>query len=325
MLPIQRETYFGSFIEGLIVLIFSTLFTSNLYSQNYLDLAKLSYAITPKNTYDTGQDGSAINELGLQFDLPIVLNGKSVLISEFVGNSLHVGLDPSLPDAAQLYSFALRVGLNYKYSETWSGTHFIVPKFSSDFSNGFKDGFQLGTINLWSKIKSPQLKYTFGFYANLEEYGLLVVPLVGGYYESPNEKWEANFLVPAVADVNYLVTDKMRVGMNFDGLGSTYALNRPRFPNAYVTKASNELFAYLRYAITPAVLLNIKTGYAIFRSYRVYAEEDTVDLSIASIYLGDDRTILNTGFKDNFILKFDLIYRLSLPKKPVNSVPSEIE
>ncbi len=304
--------------KGSLILGIFLFWTAPGASQSYIDLARFSYAITPNNEFDNGLEGSPINEWNLQVDLPVVLNKKLVLIGSFTGNSLTVGLDPSLPDGAQLYSLGMRMGVNQVYSDTWSATYLLLPKFSSDFSNGFRDGFQLGVAALFTRTHSKRLKYTFGFYTNTEEYGQLVVPLVGGYYLSPNNRFEATILLPSVADINYAVGPKIRLGMNFDGLGSTYVLHDPNFNRAYVTKGSNELFSYIRYPITSSVLLNVKAGYAIFRSYKVYDRNDKVDLSLASIYIGDNRTVLNTGFKDNFILKFDLIYRFHFKKDPVS-------
>lgn len=306
-------------IRSLPLLIVGThlLWATPVLSQSYIDLARLSYAITPNNDFDNGEEGTPINEWNLQIDLPLVLTEKSVLIAGFLGNSLNVGLDPSLPDGSQLYSLGMRLGINQVHSETWSATYLLIPKFSSDFSEGFSDGFQLGVAALFTKTRSKRLKYTFGLFTNTEEYGQLVVPLLGGYYLSQDSRFEATLLLPSVADINYSIGPKIKIGMNFDGLGATYVLHDPNYSRAYVTKGSNELFGYLRFPLTSSVLLNVKTGYSIFRSYKVFDREDKVDISLASVYIGDNRTVLNTGFKDNFIFKFDLIYRFNLEKKPV--------
>ncbi len=313
MLRVRLPSYVA---RGSLMLFIALLWAAPLASQTYIDLAKLSYAVTPNNNFDNGQDGNPINEWNLQIDLPVVLDKKSVLITGFTGNSLNVGLDPSLSDGSQLYTLGIRLGMNQVYSDTWSATYLLLPKFSSDFSNGFRDGFQLGVATLFSKTYSKRLKFTFGVFTNTEEYGQLVVPLFGGYYLSPDNRFEATLLLPSVAEINYAVGTKIRLGMNFDGLGATYVLQDSNFSHAYVTKSSNEIFSYIRFPLTRSVLLNIKAGYSVFRSYKVYDRDDKVDLSLATIYIGDNRTVLNTGFKDNFIFKFDLIYRFHLEKKP---------
>ncbi len=288
-------------------------------AQDYLDLARFSYAITPKNDYKNGEGGYGIDEWNLQLDAPIVLNDKSAFIAGFTGIGTSLGLAPEIEGRTKLYSLAMRLGLNQKYSETWSGTYVFIPKVSSDLSAGLREGLQLGFAALINKTRSVRLKYTFGIYANTEEYGLLVVPLVGGYYLSPNDRFEATLLLPSVADFNYQVSQKLRLGVNFDGLGSTFTIHSQAFGPSYVTKGSNELFLYARLPISKSIYLNLKAGYALFRSYRIFDRDDKVDLSIASIYLGDNRTQLNTEFRENFIFKFDLVYRYHLNKKAAPS------
>ncbi len=283
-------------------------------AQDYLDLARFSYAITPKNEYKNGEEGFGIDEWNLQLDAPIVLNDKTAIIAGFTGIGTKIGLAPEIEGETKLYSLALRLGVNQKYSDTWSGTYVFIPKASSDFGEGLRDGLQLGFAALVNQTRSVRLKYTFGIYANTEEYGLLMVPLLGGYYLSPSERFEATLLLPSVADFNYRMTPDWRLGMNFDGLGSTFVLHSPNFGHAYVTKGSNELFLYTRFPISKSLYLNLKAGYALFRSYRIFDRDDKVNLSIASIYLGDNRTQLNTEFRENFIFKFDLVYRFYLNK-----------
>lgn len=306
---------YSSRIRDCPLLIFCVLAPSLfLYSQDYLDLARVSYAATPNYDFDNGSPGSSIREWGLNLNLPIVLNKKSVLLSGFNGNSTGVGLDPAVADT-QLYALGFSVGLNQTYSDTWSATYMVLPKISSDFSHAFTTGFQLGVLALISKIKSPQLKHRFGVYTNTEEYGLLVVPLLGFYYKSPNERLVADVLLPVTVDLNYLVGTKTRVGMNFDGLGATYAIDDQSYRYSYVQKSSNELFAYVSHPLGRSLWVYLRTGYAFFRSYRVFDADEKVDFSISSIYFGDHRTQLNNSFKDGLIFKVDLVYRFFLPQK----------
>jgi hypothetical protein len=302
-------TRVSGFKKGLLTMAFLT-FSCCLCGQEYFDLAKISYATTPNNRFDDGQAGSTIEELGLQINLPIVLNEKSVLIAGLTGYRVATGIDPSINGKTRLFAAGVSVGLNQTYSDTWSATYMVLPKFSSDFSNSLATGFQLGLLTLINKKRSARFKYTFGVYTNTEQYGLLIVPLLGGYYQSADERFEANVLLPAAVDLNYLLGTKLRVGMNFDGLGSTYALDNQIYGSSYVQKSSNELFAYTRYPLTKSLLLHLRMGYAFFRSYKVYGTDDKIDFSISSIYFGDNRTLLNTPFKDGMIFKVDFVYRL---------------
>jgi len=70
------------------------------------------------------------------------------------------------------------------------------------------------------------------------------------------------------------------------------------------------LFAFTRFQLDKSIFLKISAGYSFFRKFKVYDKNDKVDLSVASIYFGDDRTPINTKFKDGAIFKLELIYRI---------------
>lgn len=288
---------------------------ASLFAQNYLDLARFSYAVTPNNNFVNSEEAVSIREWGLQLDFPIVLNEKTIFLTGIVGSSFRIKLDPALPYNTEMYSLGLKFGFNQQYANNWTGTYLALPKIASDFVNGFSSGYQFGLVSVFTKTRTDKLKYSFGLYGNTEEFGFIVVPLLGGYYQSPNNRFQANVLLPVSMDLNYLLGKKTSVGMNFDGLGGTFALDDPTFSNSYVNRASNELFAYFQLALTPATLLRIKTGYAFFRGYKLYENKEKVALSLTGIYLGDNRPLLNTELKDGFIFKADFIYRFHFKKK----------
>jgi hypothetical protein len=53
----------------------------------------------------------------------------------------------------------------------------------------------------------------------------------------------------------------------------------------------------------------MKAGYSFFRAHKVNAKEDSIDFSIASIFFGDNRTIVKTDITDSFQGGVELIYR----------------
>lgn len=281
-----------------------------IFAQKYLDLAKFTYANTPQNNFEDGPGSTSIQEWQLRLQMPVPLNEQFVLLTGFTGISNRLQLDPASPGALNLYAFSTEIGLIQRFSTTWSATYMVIPKFASDFDESFSRGFQLAFLGLLTRTKSENLNYSFGLYTNTEEYGLQIVPLLGAYYLSKNNRLEINMLLPVLADIQYGLGEKTRLGMNFDGLGTSYAVNSQGFPNTYVNKSSNELFAYLQYALQPSLLLRLKLGYAFFRAFKVYDEADKISFSLSSIYFGDNRTVLNSGIEDGLIFKVALLYRL---------------
>ncbi len=296
-----------------LVILFLVAFL-NVSAQDYLDLGRLSYTIAPNTLYDNTSKGTTVTDFYLQFDLPTVLNENTALITGFIANITKIGLAPDQNKKTGLNTFNFRLGLNIKHSESWNGTYLVFPRISTDFSHGLHRGAQIGFAALLNHVKSSHLKYTFGLYTNSEEYGQSVVPLVGGYYLSPDEIWEVTALLPAMLDVNYKISSKVSSGINFDGMGNTYTIDTEEFENAYVTRGSSQLYAYTQFELSPSLFLRTKVGYEL-RGTKVFAKDDKVDLSFASIYIGDDRTVLNIEQRNNFLFKLELFFRFNLPNE----------
>ena len=132
------------------------------------------------------------------------------------------------------------------------------------------------------------------------------------YYVSKNKTFEANLNLPITGDINYKIAAKSWVGLRFDGLGTTYYLYNKmnNSSDAYVSKTSNELISYLRFQLSKSLYLNTKIGYAISRNYKVFDANDKIDFALTAFYFGDNRTQLNTRFKDGAVFKMELFYRL---------------
>ena len=298
-----------------LLLIGLSFFSASVFAQEYIDLGSIYYTTSPKTNYENGAESDAIDEWNLNVDIPLILNDNKILLSGFIGNKIGASLDPDNATPVSLYALTLKLGINVRYSDKWSATYMLLPKIASDFTNGLTTGYQWGFLGLATRTKSDQLKYSYGLYTNTEAYGLLVLPLVGGYYLSENKRWEVKALLPIQADINYQIRPKLKGGLRFDGLGTSYRIANDTYTDHYVNRASNELMAYLQYKLAPSLHLKMKAGYAFFRAHKVYAKEDTIDISIGSIFFGDNRTVLNTDITDSFQGGLELIYRLEFARK----------
>lgn len=285
-------------------------------AQEYLDLASVSYTTSfNSNVLDEDRDTS-IQEWSLNFDFPLVLNEHTAFLFGLGSNKIGVELIPSPQPATDLYSISLRLGVNHVFSDRWSGTFLIIPKVASDFTNGFRKGNQIGAVALLTDKRDARMKYSYGFYANKEEFGLMLVPIIGVYYKSANDRFEADVFFPARVDLNMRTGERTSLGLRFDGLGTSFSIQNPGYPDHYVTRVSNDLFLYGQYSLTSNILLRAKLGYAFFRNFKVYENDDKIGLSLAGIFFGDDREILNQDIRDSFQLKLEMVYRFHFKQEP---------
>lgn len=281
-------------------------------AQNYFDIGSISYANTPSNKFENSSEQTGVEELELKLNFPVVIDEKNVLLTGLYANRIQVKLDPDFSGNTNLNTIGLILGLNHTYSEKWSATYMILPKISSDLNELSGKDFQLGLLSLFNYTKRSDLKYKIGLFANTERYSLSLLPLLGLYYQSPDKKLEANLTLPISADVNYQLFEKTKVGLNFDGLGSSYNVNKRLYidKDTYAVKSSNELFAYLMFQLGTSFYVKPKLGYSIFRTYKVFENNDKVDFSVGPFYIGDNRTQLNTNFEDGAIFKIEMVYRV---------------
>ena len=283
------------------------------FAQNYIDLANLSYSVTPQNQFEEQDAQTQVEELEFQFTYPQVLDDKNTLIANIMVESNALRLDPALTQRTTLASLGLALGLNHRYSEKLAITYLIIPKIATDLDHITSQGFQLGGLALATLKRNENLNYKFGLYANTEEFGLFLVPYVGFYYLSPSKRFEA-YITTINGDINYMLTDKINIGGDVNGLTSSYALSEPYFGTSseYFAKNTTEFFAYLRYPVAKGLYLKAKAGYSITRTYKVFEQDDKVALGLSLFYLGDDRNQLNTPLQKGALFKLELLYRFQL-------------
>jgi len=300
-------------------LFIASLFISTIasFGQNHVTIAKFSYANTPLNKFENGTDKTKIEQFDLRLNFPIVLNEKHVLLTGLFGNKTFVKFDAEISGYTNLFATGLNIGLHSKYNEKWEATYMAIPKLASDFNGISHNDFQFGYLALFNYVKRQSLKFKFGVYGNSEKYGSLIVPIVGLYYLSPNEKLEMNLNLPLLADFNYKLSNTSTLGMNFDGLSSSYNLTRTIYikEGEYAVIKSNELFAYYQLKIWESIYTKVKFGYSFYRTSEVFSENDNIDFAVAAFNLGDERIPLNENFNDGPIFKFELIYRINTNNK----------
>lgn len=283
-------------------------------AQKYVDLAKFFYANTPANQFDSTTAKTRVQEYGMDITLPIKLKNGNALLTGFYAESISTRVNPAEPNLTSVYTTMLKLGMNIKHNENWSGTYLLLPKLSSDFKNIGANDFQIGAIFLLKYQKKENLNYKLGLYYNTELFGPFFVPILGLYYLSPNEKLEVDLSLPLWADFNYKVLDKVRVGVNFAAFVRSYYLNEPFQGNSdnYLTKSTNELYGYLQFDLGKSIVLQTKVGYSIGRNYRVYDSNDDIDWGLSAFKFGDNRKQLNPDFKDGLVYRARLIYRFHL-------------
>ena len=290
-------------LKYIIFCFLSAGLTAITNAQDYVDLAKFHYAITPRNDFDSINGSTTIREFGADITLPIKLNEQHTILTGLYLEKIQTRLHP-LSEKIAVSTINLKMGYHRKHNKKWSGTYLLLPKISSDLENLSSNDFQLGGLVLM-KYASTTLKYNFGVYYNKELFGSFFVPLIGFYYQNKNKKLEINATLPIWADINYQLKSWLTMGTNFTAFVRSYALAN----DTYVVKRTNEIFGYLQFHVKKNFLIQTKAGYSIGRSYQSYNNDDKVNVGVSAFRFGDDRTVLNPIFTDGLVFKIRLLYR----------------
>ncbi len=288
-----------------------TLITFLAVSQNYIDLARIDYAGSSLNTFDTGNSTTSLQEINANLTLPIVINDNFTFLTGLTYEGTTASFNPGR-EKETLTGITLKLGVNIKHNQKLSGTYMLLPKVSSDLKKIASNDFQAGAVVLMKYAKSDHFNYKFGVYGNSELFGPFIVPIFGFYYLSPNEKTEAKVLLPLAVDVNYSFAKNTRVGLDFKGQVRSYNLNTPISSevNSYISRSSNDVYTYLQHSLSNGVNFQLGVGRSVARTYRVYNQKVSFGMPLA--YFGDNRTQLNTDFSDSWLYKISAFYRLKI-------------
>jgi len=296
-----------------LVLVLVIICEFSLRSQSYADLLKITASGTGLNKFDSTKSASSLTEYGADLTAPVMLNDKNNFLTGVIYENINTKLFPNEKNVT-FSSIALKVGLSSKLSEKLTGTFVLLPKLSSNFGPiGSKD-FQIGGIALFKFQKNEQLSWKYGIYYNSELFGPFFVPILGMYYQSQNKKLELNMLLPLQVDFNYQLIPLMNAGINFNGQMRSYHLTNvsPGLNSSYLTRSTNELYAYLRFNFGKSILLYTRCGQSFARYYRVYNDNDKVSFGMPLTFIGPKRTQLNTDFSDGLIFQIGITYRVAI-------------
>ena len=287
------------------------IFTNTTYSQNYIDLARLDYATSSINKFDTGSSTTSLQEMNGNITLPLVLNDDLTFLTGLTYEGTTASFNPER-EQETLTGLTLKLGANVKHNEKLSGTYMLLPKISSDLKKLTSNDFQVGAVVLMKYAKNENFNYKFGAYGNNELTPPFLVPIFGFYFLNPTEKFEANVLLPLSVNLNYSIAKNTKIGLDFKGQIRSYNLNTPvgSETSRYISRSSNDVYSYLQYELSNGINFQISAGRSVGRSYRMFNEK--VSLGMPLIYFGDDRTQLNTDFSDSWIYKISAFYRLKI-------------
>ncbi len=294
----------------LFIICIFILFVSG-FSQNYVDLAKVSHTQIPNAGFENSDALSTpITQSKILTSIPIKISDSLAFLTG-VDYELHnLKLFP-ISDPVNLSVITAKLGFNFQHNSRLSATYLLLPKLATDFGH-LKSSFQIGAITLFKYKLNDQTKLVFGDYVNKEFFGILNVPILGVYHKSKNKKTEIDIKFPIIGYGDYKIHKNLRIGADFLMIVRTFDLAKTDVNDFYVHAASNEVAAYLQFDLfKESLVIKAKAVYSMF-DYGVYGDNDGTPFGMLGWYPGDERIRLNSEYEGTLGFKVSAIYRFQL-------------
>jgi hypothetical protein len=281
-----------------------------MYSQDYLDVFRISQNNTSLGNVDDGRE-TDVSNFQAELLLPFPISSKTSIVGGFTYENTRLALN-FVGDRTNLSMARLNVGIKQDLGNKWNVTAVALPKLATDFDNVGSDDFQMGGIALFEKRYNSKKSLKFGGYVSSENFGTTITPLIGAWYKSSNKKFTVDAVLPIRAQVNYHLSDAWRVGANL--LTSIKSYNLAELNSDFYVQEES-----IRFALTTSYgfeddtfILRGKVGLDT-TDYGLYEQGDVIGAQILTFQVsGDDRNRLNSEFDSSLYFGIDFIYRLPL-------------
>ena len=111
-----------------------------LFCQDYIELIKVSSGNVFKVGFEDSDETTNINTLDAAITYPVKLNEKSAIITGLDYGQYKLDLFPG-GDRFSLNYLRVKAGINFKHSDSWSGTYLLLPKIASQDLEVNKNSF----------------------------------------------------------------------------------------------------------------------------------------------------------------------------------------
>ncbi len=282
---------------------------ANVNAQSYFTVASASFSYASK----TGVPKKNIyqNE-NATVTIPFTVQETNKLLIGLNYHRLSLRFNNTNSNQQHYYSSGLNLGYNIKHPNN-SLLVMVLMRDNADYTTFQTCDFQLGGAFLYSKNKSDKLVLKAGLYANSEQFGLFLAPLLGLDWRI-TEKWRAYGLMPQFLNIENKVNARIRWGLAYQAPTSTYRLSNP-VPDLYLQQNQVRAGLYGDFYFTKTIAAQVKVDYPLPAKYRIFTSEQRYDLNVWGIGIGGYRSQQPAPvvlLKNGIIIQFGLSYRVEL-------------
>lgn len=270
-------------------------------AQSYFTLFSSSYSYSSKSylPHNNQYQAEAAN-----FNLPVKVKNENKLLLGLVYQRVSLRFNDTLK---QEHFFGNGINLGF-VKKTSQGSIFMmaVMRANSDYKTLGKNDLQYGGVVLVSNKRNDHFTFKYGLYANTEQFGPFIVPLLGLDWKL-NEKIRIFGILPQNMVIENKINARFRWGLAFLSPTLSYHLNTT--PNLYLHQNQTRAGFFADFYLTKTLAAQIKLDYAIPAQYRIYSSNQKYDVTIWGIGIGGKRSEYTTPLQE---LKHNLIFQLGI-------------
>lgn len=308
--------------------LFFLLLSQVIASQSHLELMTLSGTYGFPTYYESPYQDQKARPRGFLVNIkaPVPFSDYNVWFNQITYTSFNIEneipMPPGIANPIRLHSFILQSGYFKKFGRSLEKRMFgtdvdkgllilFAPRFMTDFRNADGKNFQFGGIILYQKVFSERLFMRFGGLYHQELGGPYLVPIVETEWLI-SSRWTLAGQWPISGKLKYRVNDNLSAGISHFGLITSYRLGHPDYDGDYIERTSIDLSLFARIRVVGNFHLEGRFGYALGRSYKQYAADQTVPFRITILKFGDDRVYKNSLFDPGIVVNLRLVYDMPL-------------
>ena len=288
------------------VLILYFLFTIIIFpaisiAQSYFTLFSSNYSYSSKNglpQHNRYQSEAA------NLNLPVKLKQENKILIGLAYQRVSLRFSDS---TTQEHFFSSGINLGFvKKTKSGSVLLMAVLRGNSDYKSFGSADMQYGGVVLVSRKKNDNFTFKYGLYANTEQFGPFIVPLLGLDWKL-NEKFRIFGILPQNMVIENKVTTRFRWGLAYLSPTLSYHINSPL--NLYLHQNQTRAGLFADVYLTKSLAAQFKFDYSLPAQYRVYTNAQQYDVNVWGIGIGGYRSENNTPLQE---LNHKLIFQLGI-------------
>jgi len=271
-------------------------------SQPYIDLAKISYTLSPAEGLNkkTAPLHSNLYSINLTLPLELQKNGDAIIMNPFFEHNKGMISNQRFHIASEGLSLGF---LNKLEHSNWSFYSAFILRRNKEAGQKVDDALQYGGVILASHEKNKFVTLKFGLYYNKEFFGNYFMPLAGLYWKIDNKN-NLFGVLPGNMIYEHKVNKSFYYGILFRATTNSYRreIIDPCFggdcsAKNYLRIDDNQSGLFSDIYISKNILFSGEAGYTVLRRYRFGTK-------------GEKSHSYTNYRNDNFYFKLSMSYRI---------------